>query len=92
MKQYIVREPITKTVICKGTAAQCAERLCYKNANVFRNNVLKQRDGQFKKYLIEEVTEIKDEGWRAEAIRKWDEFTEPLRKEFGILRYGEKRK
>ena len=46
--------------------------------------------------MIERETYVQDKPLREaelkEAIRKWDEFTEPLRKEFGIPRWKPKPK
>ena len=86
IKRYVVREPITGAVVCKGTAKECAKNLGYKSERVFRNCVTKANVGMYRKYIIQSEGE-EEVSWREEAIRKWDELTEPLRKEFGIPRY-----
>lgn len=82
-KIYVVKDPLTDAVVCEGTADECAAALGFKTGKNFRNAVTKFNMGNYKRYEI--VTEEFIE--KQKAIRAWDEFTEPLRKKFGIPRY-----
>lgn len=84
-KQYIITDPGTGQVVCRGDAEACTRALGLKSVKIFHNTVNRMNRGLYRRYRIE--TERSPE--TLEAIRRWDAFTEPLRRRYGIARYRE---
>ena len=84
-KQYIMTDPGTGREVCRGDAEHCARVLGLNSVKNFYNTVNRMNRGLYRRYRIE--TERSAEV--LEAIRRWDAFTEPLRRRYGIARYRE---
>lgn len=82
-KNYVVRHPGTKKIICEGDAQQCADALGFKSKKMFYNITNRINAGMYKKYLID--TDVMP--MTQTAIDRWNAFTDPLRKKYGIPRY-----
>lgn len=85
------------SLLAKGTAAECAKALGM-TEKYFRYVVSASRDGKYKGYVIEDITDYghqETDEWEqsrnADAIRNWNEFVTPLRKKYGIPVYRAKK-
>ena len=91
-KRYRVYDPMSGELVAEGDAIECAEKLGM-TLRTFQRAEENFRRGHYKKWNIYDnseqkpVTILKNE---REAIKKWDDFTKPLRKHFGIPVYKQK--
>lgn len=90
MRTYDVYDLKTGDLLFCGTTAECAEQMGL-TAKAFRQALVRSRNGTNRRHRIEESggTQLKRSERNAlqsdaQAIRAWDAFMEPLRKEFGI--------
>lgn len=79
----------TGAFVTEGTSKQCGDAIGV-GPEVIRMAYKRVLDGTYKGYRIEEVL-LNGAETDEDAIANWDAFVEPLRKEFGIPVYREKR-
>lgn len=75
-------------VLKRATASECAEFLGLQDSKAFYNLYLHSTTGIVHGCYVEQ--ERIEQSEEADAIQKWDELTEPLRKKYGIKKYQER--
>ena len=97
-KYYKIIDPDTGDVLCSGDSEKCAvffgvSKKCFQNSV---GDMIRNRRPRYKGYCIEvKSTARKQQEQPAEvksAIKAWNDFTEPLRRKYGIPVYQENRK
>ena len=81
-KRYRIRNVEMNEIVFEGTTKECAEFLGITRESFYSRSYT---GGFCKKWSIEDGPT--DAELDREAIRKWDEFTEPLRRKYGIKKY-----
>lgn len=84
-KQYKIIDPDTGDVLCAGNAKKCAEFVGAEE-KTFRKRVWEMMEhgrGTYRGYCIE----TDQPTWTKDAIKEWNNFTEPLRRKYGIPVY-----
>ena len=74
----------TEEILLEGSSGECAKFLGV-SIKGFYSAVQKSAEGTYSKALVEVSPQLTERDY--DAIRKWDEFTEPLREKYGVPVY-----